>query len=575
MLQLKTLYKNQQKQIMKLTRLFMISAIFAAFLTSCEEEDSQKIIEGSISTNTTWSEGETYIIRGDVSVDNTTLTIQPGATIKFEAGASLSIGYYGSATLIANGTQEKPITFTSTLDSPTAGTWEGIYLYSYNSSNTSFKYCNIKYAGTDSDGALNIIGTSCSFSNNAIQFVKKLGIKLTDHSSLFVEMNNNTISDCGSHAIKITSAQLHTIGTGNTFTCTTGFGVNVYSDGDVTGTKTWKKLTVPYFIEGEIDIDGNLTIDPGTIFKFNGDGSLEFGYYATTTLTANGTALEPIVFTSSATTPSSGAWNGIYFFGYNQQNSSMTYCEIAYAGKSNGQAINLNGTKLTFNNNAIHHSLETAIKLSEGASFVSMNNNTVSNCGKHAIIMYAENFRTIGTGNTLSAATDMGIYLEGGRVTTSGTWRKQTLPVIINSEVDIDATLTIEAGSTFKFGGDGILWFGYYSNTLLNAIGTLANPIVFTAWTSSPAAGAWKGIVIDGYTSSNSTLDYCDVRYAGKGSESDRASVFIRGVSGMTIKNSKFSDSNGWGIYLNNSTLSDTSVGNTFTNCTSGNQGTN
>lgn len=564
---------------MKQTKLFLILSLAIGFITSCTKDEEQSviknIIENDINTTTTWEAGKTYVIRGDVSIDNTTLTIQPGATIMFEAGASLSVGYYGSATLIANGTAEKPITFTSTLDSPTAGAWQGIYLYSYNSPNTSFKYCAIKYAGTDADGALNILSTSCTFSNNTIQFAKKLGIKLTDHNSLFEEMNNNTISDCGAHAIRITSAQLHTIGTGNIFTCSTGFGVNVYSDADVTGTITWKKLTVPYFIEGEIDVDANLTIEPGTIFKFNGDGALEFGYYATTTITANGTTNEPIVFTSSAASPSSGAWNGIYFYGYNQQNSSMTYCEIAYAGKSNGQALNVIGTKLTFNNNIIHHSLETAIKLTEDASFVAMNNNTISNCGKHAIIMYAENFRTIGTGNTLTAATDMGIFLEGGRVTSNGTWHKQTLPVIINSEVDVDATLTIEAGSTFKFGGDGVIWFGYYSNTQLNAIGTLTNPIVFTAWASSPAAGAWKGLFFDGYTSSNSTLDFCEVRFAGKGSESDRAAIYVRGVSSMTIKNSKLTDSNGWGIYLNNSTLSGTSTGNTFTNCVTGNQGSN
>jgi hypothetical protein len=517
--------------------------------------------------------GETYVIRGEVSIDNTTLTIQPGTTIKFEAGASLSVGYYGSATLIANGTVEKPIVFTSVLEGPTAGAWNGIYLYGYNSSNTSIKYCQIKYAGTNDYGAFNLQGTSCTFSNNTIQFAKKVGINLYDDDSYFVEMNNNTISDCGTHAIRISAPQLHTIGTNNILTCASGYGVNTWGASDVTGTKTWKKLTVPYYIDGEVDVDGNLTIEPGTTFKFNGDGSLEFGYYATTTLTANGTAINPIIFTSSAATPSSGAWNGIKFYGYSQQNSSMTYCEIAYAGKSNGQALYIDGAKITFDHNNIHHSLETAIKLSDNASFVSMSNNTVNNCGKHAIIMYAENFRTIGTSNALSAATEMGIFLEGGRVTTDGTWRKQTLPVIINSEVDVDATLTIEAGSTFKFGGDGVLWFGYYSNTQLNAIGTLANPIIFTAWASSPAAGAWKGIVLDSYTSSNTTLDFCEVRYAGKGSESNRAAAFVRGVSGMTIKNSKFSDSNGWGIYLDNAGLSAGSTGNTYTNCNLGNLG--
>jgi hypothetical protein len=230
----------------------------------------------------------------------------------------------------------------------------------------------------------------------------------------------------------------------------------------------------------------------------------------------------------------------------------MTYCEVAYAGKSNEQAINIDNTSLTFNNNNVHHSVETGIDCEGDGSFVAMNNNTINNVGKHALLISAKYFHTIGC-----------------------TWKKQTVAVITNSEIDVDNTLTIEAGSTFKFGADGSMWFGYYNNAMLNAIGTATNPIVFTSWSSSPAAGAWKGIYFDSNTSPNSMLDYCEVKYAGKGYNSDRAAIYFENVNGITLKNSKILDSSGWGIYRNNSTLSAGSTGNTFTNCALGNQGSN
>ncbi len=569
---------NQKTQIMKLKHILMDAVVLSALMTSCTKKDEiiVTIIEGTISTNTTWTEGESYSIKGDVYIDNANLIIQPGTTIRFEAGASLTIGYSGAASITANGTEEKPITFTSTLENPTAGAWQGIFLYDNNSSNSSFKYCQFKYGGTNDYGALNINSTSCTFSNNTIQYAKKLGILCYDENSYFVEMNNNTISDCGTHAMRISATKAHTIGTENIFTCAEWYGINIWGS-NVTGTVTWKKLTVPYYIEGAVYIDNStFTIEAGTILKFDTNGSMYIGYSNTATFIANGTSTNKTLFTSSATSPASGAWRGLMFYENNQQNSSMTYCEIAYAGKSGEEAIYVRGTKLTFSNNYVHHSNETAIIAGADGSFVEMNNNTINNCGKHAIIMGADYFHTIGTGNTFTTAVDMGIFLNQGTIGTAVTWKKQSIAVIINSDVYVDNTLTIEAGSTFKFGADGYITFGYNSTIAqLNAIGTSINPIIFTTWSSSPAAGSWYGLYFDSNTSSNTTMDYCEIRYAGKGTNLDRAAIYMDGVNGMTIKNSKLLNSDGWGIYKYGSTLSAGSTGNTYTSCALGSIGDN
>src|SRR6185437_143231 len=113
---------------------------------------------GTIPTNATWKVWNTnvpYVITADVSLpENNTLTVDPGATIKFQ-GAGLFI--YG--TLRAEGVAGR-ISFTSWRDDTLAGDsngdgasavaapgdWKGIYL-SPNSGNTVLNNCLLRYAG--------------------------------------------------------------------------------------------------------------------------------------------------------------------------------------------------------------------------------------------------------------------------------------------------------------------------------------------------------------------------------------------------------------------------------------------
>lgn len=78
-------------------------------------------VMGTIDTNMTWSpDNSPYVVSGDVAVTNgATLTIKPGTVIKFAAGARLEV--WGGSTMIADGTAEMPIVFTSLNDDSVAG----------------------------------------------------------------------------------------------------------------------------------------------------------------------------------------------------------------------------------------------------------------------------------------------------------------------------------------------------------------------------------------------------------------------------------------------------------------------
>ncbi len=115
--------------------------IFSVFAFSSLAQTS---VKGLISSNTAWTKiNSPYIVDSTVFVlPNTTLTIEPGVTVKFADGQSLQIQ---DGALIAMGTRMDSITFTSNSSSPVKGIYPGIYL-SVSSQLSQFNYCNFKYA---------------------------------------------------------------------------------------------------------------------------------------------------------------------------------------------------------------------------------------------------------------------------------------------------------------------------------------------------------------------------------------------------------------------------------------------
>ena len=84
------------------------------------EEITTITVSSNISTNTTWKTGKTYILASRIAVvDGVTLTIESGVVVKGEAGTganatALIIARGGK--IMAEGTQEAPIIFTSVAD---------------------------------------------------------------------------------------------------------------------------------------------------------------------------------------------------------------------------------------------------------------------------------------------------------------------------------------------------------------------------------------------------------------------------------------------------------------------------
>jgi len=137
--------------------ILLLSAFVALIATSCRKIEMDGgttvvtqpttpgvqtiILKGRIDKDTVLREGTNYILSGIVyMVNNATMTVQPGVTVKGDyIGANVAaLVITRGAKLIADGTQEKPIVFTSNSPVPRSGDWGGIVICGKASVNTAF-----------------------------------------------------------------------------------------------------------------------------------------------------------------------------------------------------------------------------------------------------------------------------------------------------------------------------------------------------------------------------------------------------------------------------------------------------
>jgi hypothetical protein len=161
-------------------------------------------VSGNISSNTTWLSGHTYKVSGDIAVNSgVTLTVQPGAIVKFDTATSSNLIVNG--TLTAAGSTASTTVFTSVKDdlfggdfngdgtstTPAAGDWGNIIV---NSGGTAtIGYGVIRYGGDSgaTDGMIRNNGGVISIATSSVVYSETAGIRNTSGTT------NVTASDIG------------------------------------------------------------------------------------------------------------------------------------------------------------------------------------------------------------------------------------------------------------------------------------------------------------------------------------------------------------------------------------------
>ena len=515
--------------------------------------------------------------------------------------------------------------------SPAPGDWDGIFLYGYSTyaGVGNLDHCVLDYGGgvsgsaqanlhyfySDSGVFLNstsahslaqgVTVQSCSpaVTTSQIQGSGGHGLYVSGASSPLV--TDNAFTGNASYAAWI-DTQYHTTYAGNTGS---GNGVNGLGlGGAVSSSATWTMGApdFPFVLGGDLTIadDQTLTLPAGTVVK--AAAGVEITCYGT--LSAVGTVGDPIVFTSlkddeqggdtnadgAGSAPAAGDWDGIYCYGYGDYEGTGTFdhCLLAYGGGASGSAqANLqffysdSGNFLTSRSaNSLSHGvivqscspvLTSSIFQGSGiyglyvlgASAPLLTNCSFTGSGSYAAWIDTQ-YHTSYSGNSGGGNGVNGLGLAGA-VSSSATWTMYSpdFPFVLGGDLTIadNQTLTLPPGTVIKAApAVEITCYG-----TLTALGTLAEPIVFTSLkddsragdtnfdgaASTPAAGDWDGIYFYGYGDYDGigAFDHGVLDYGGGASGSAQANLQFVYVDSGTFTNSTSAHSLTHGLVVQSS----------------------
>jgi len=552
----------------KLLFLFLMGGIL---FTSCEKpEDDDPVIPDpplsgeltqDIIRDTTFKLG-VYVIDGTIRVRNAVVTIEPGVVFKFTDRSAFDVAYWGgeSASIIAKGTKDKPILFTSNNVSPQNNSWDGFRFYQ-GTNNTVFEYCTFEYGGGSSTYSMVYMNDApVAFTNCTFQKCSGIAIEAQD-DAYFTAFDKNYLAEIESYPMSVYSDQVHTITGANTYETSLGILIPYDRDFRKKGEFTWTNQGVPYYSEGTIRFGSEgsgtvLHIDKGCVFRFLPDAQWDIAYWGSeyATIIADGTADEPILFTSANVSPSAGDWASINLFG-GTINSSMNHCIFEYAGGNYHNALllveesSVGVTNCTFRKSAVK-----GINMGSEALFTDFGGNTFENNDSYAISIFPNYVNSIIGENSYDG---IGILIiDDGDLNIKGdfTWTNQGIPYTVEGNVRIGSEvpgthLTIEPGTVIKFYEDAkfeiAYWGAHYGSFVAN--GTDTEPIIFTSAKPVPNKGDWMGILFyEG--SSDCIINHCRIEYAG-GNYNTYGAIYLSDAGApLTLGNTVISNSYSNGI---------------------------
>jgi len=323
---------------------------------------------GAIAADETWlASGNPHIITEDVPVNgNATLTIKPGCIIKLDPGTELYAGYGSPGSIVAEGTADSVITFTSNVASPSPGDWKSVSIWDEGMNTASFKYCVFEFGGNNDQGTIYCRNHGVKFSHNVVRKSGTYGIQMQNVG--FTAFDSNSVTQCGTYPLSVEAEHIKSIGIGNVFTGNTNDAVYV-DNRDVTLTGTWPNPGVPYVFSDGANIGSNsnnpvVTITPGTVLKMFPDKEFYVGYSGSGGLICDGTAGQ-IVFTSNVPSPSPGDWIALEFYDATIDNQAkLINCKVEYAGSnSDGGNVLFRNCMPTVTGDSIGHSQHYGIWL--------------------------------------------------------------------------------------------------------------------------------------------------------------------------------------------------------------------
>ena len=427
-------------------------------------------VGGTISTDTAWAAtGSPYIVTSNIIVKGTdgadgitTLTIEPGVTVKLNPSRYITIGASSGdpGALIAQGTASAPIVFTSNQATPAPGDW--YYIQFYNTTDdatTIMEHCVVEYGGYNY-GSIYAYQASPTLRNVNIENSKTYGAYLSTAESTIENctfsgnqnydlyysgtVGGSVIGSTFNSGISLLSTSAVSF-SGNTINQNNALPIRTYADnvggisastfnnvdaasyleirgGTVSHDATWTS-NIPYAVTtGNVTILGTdgtdgittLTIEPGVTVKFNQSRYMTIGASSGDpgALIAQGNISTPIVFTSNQAIPAPGDWYYIQFHNTTDDASTLVdNCVVEYGGYSQGALYLYNASPTIQNTNIRNSKTNGIIAIGTGTDTASINCNTFTS-NQNGIYWTASPAPEMHS-NNFSGNTNYGIYYSG------------------------------------------------------------------------------------------------------------------------------------------------------------------
>ncbi|MFH0730526.1 MAG: right-handed parallel beta-helix repeat-containing protein [Pseudomonadota bacterium] len=555
---------------------------------------------GTITRDVIWNLKKDYsfYISGDIGVNaGVTLTIKPGTVIK----PGDNVGFWISGTLTAAGTSTSPIYFTDWRDDtvggdanhdgnasgPASDWWRAIFIQGDGSAwiGSALEWCTLRYAGFyENRGLYKTGGSDLSLSNCTVSNSDGDGMVIENNTG-DVALSQSTFTNNGWSGLSLSTGPATATGctfsnnghygvrqgindsivyTSNTFNGNTLGGVGV-NGGTMTTPITLQAAGNPFNLIGDIGVASGvtLTLEPGTEVQFSDN----VGLWVDGTLTAVGTSANPITVTG--TSESSDWWRVISV--QNAGSAVFEWCDIAYGGYYENADILKTGTgALSLKNSSIRHSDGDGLRISAGYSAFTSSGNTFSNNNYGVRLGINTSFDD---NTSVFSANNLDVYVDGGTIDQNVIWNlKPAYSLYISGNITVTGVLTVKPGTVVKPGDNVGIWV----SGALNAVGTSTSPIYFTDWrddtvggdanhdgtASAPASDWWRALFFNGGSSSG-TLAWCTLRYAGY---YENLGLYKSGSGALTLSDCTVSDSDGYGMIIENNTGVVTLSRSSFTN---------
>ncbi len=437
---------------------------------------SKETITGQIKENRTLTADKVWVLSGKVEVmAGATLTIQPGTTVVGGTGKNAWLIVYPGAALMAEGTADKKITFTSEDafdgEGEAAGQWGGVTIIGNdaNDQTGAYEVDDVTTAGTTKATSGSLKHVVINNTGIAVEQDKEInGLSLFGVSNA-TTVENITVNRSGDDGVEIW-----------------GGSVNLTN------------VTIDGAQDDSFDTDSGWT---GTIDGLTITNGKKAGIEMSGTTTATYKNI-------NITLSSEDSEGGLYFKAADGEVVGGTFenITVAYNATAKG-AIAVSGdfdeTKSSFANVTLTGSNPTIVAKSD------------ADATEMALV---SNLFQTGTNNTV--ATEMVLPTAptaketiSGQITTDKTLTADKTWVLSGKvEVMAGATLTVEPGTVVAGGTGTNAWLIVYSGAKLVAEGTFAKPILFTSEDAvdgeGDAAGQWGGVSIIGNDANNQTGAY-------------------------------------------------------------------